>query len=92
MIYKHYIIRIIWTLKYISNMDIINGQFIHFFIVLGEMRYFNMSSKEANQKLYKNDDPPKYADKFKDIKTPILLWSAEGDSLVMPDVGHKYNF
>lgn len=51
-----------------------------------------MSSKEANQKLYKNDEPPKYADKFKDIKTPILLWSAEEDSLVMPDVGHKYNF
>lgn len=49
------------------------------------MKFYNMSAEE-NRKVYGSEEPPAYLDKFRQISTPVRLWSTEADMLVSTKV------
>lgn len=49
------------------------------------MKFYNMSAEE-NRKVYGSEEPPAYVDKFRQISTPVRLWSTEADVLVSTKV------
>lgn len=49
------------------------------------MKFYNMSAEE-NKRAYGSEEPPAYIDEFRQISTPVRLWSTEADVLLSTKV------
>lgn len=55
------------------------------------MKFYNMSAEE-NRRAYGSEEPPAYVDKFRQISTPVRLWSTEADVLVSTKVRSENSY